>query len=122
MKTNKQSRTLTGAVLFGVLVVVVSTAAAVPVNAPARLKAVPVVVPRAPATSFHFVNMPVRAALQVIAEEGGFSLVVSDSVQGNVSLRLNNVTWQQALEVVMQLKGLDQRVHGTSRSVTAKGG
>ena len=89
-------------------------AAAVPAHASSR--------PKAGTTSFHFDNIPVRSALQLIAEEGGFDLVVSDSVQGNISLRLNDVTWQQALEIVLRIKGLQQRVDGATRSVDTAGG
>ncbi len=122
MKTNKRSRTVTSAVLLGAFIVTANAAAAVEAKVPARLKTPRVAVARAPATSYHFSNIPVRAALVVIAQEGGFSLVVSDSVQGNVSLHLNNVTWQQALDIVLRLKGLDMRVDGTSRLVTAADG
>lgn len=122
MKMNKRSLTLMGAVLLGVGVVMTTAAAAVPARGSERLKSPRVAVARASATSYHFSNIPVRAALVVIAQEGGFSLVVSDSVQGNVSLHLNNVTWQQALDIVLRLKGLDMRVNGTSRLVTAADG
>ncbi len=113
---------LIGAVVLGVAGVMTVAAANEPPRALTRSKMTRVAVARAPATSFHFSNIPVRAALVVIAQEGGFSLVVSDSVQGNVSLRLNNVTWQQALDIVLRLKGLDMRVNGTSRLVTAADG
>jgi type IV pilus assembly protein PilQ len=73
--------------------------------------------PRAATTSFHFSNIPVRSALQLLAEEGDFNLVVSDSVKGNITLHLEDVTWEQALEVVLRLKGLEMRVEGASRSV-----
>jgi type IV pilus assembly protein PilQ len=73
-------------------------------------------------TSFNFDNIPVRSALQVLAEEGHFNLVVSDSVQGKITLRLRNVTWQQALDTVLRLKGLQQHVDGKTRSVTTAGG
>ena len=73
-------------------------------------------------TSFNFNNIPVRSALQLIAEEGGFNLIVSDSVQGNISLRLNDVTWQQALELVLRIKGLQQHVDGATRTVDTAGG
>jgi type IV pilus assembly protein PilQ len=64
----------------------------------------------------------VRSALQLIAEEGGFNLIVSDSVQGNISLRLHDVTWEQALALVLKIKGLRQQVEGNTRSVTGAGG
>jgi type IV pilus assembly protein PilQ len=78
--------------------------------------------PRAATTTIHFHNIPVRSALQVIAEEGHFNLVVSDSVQGTISLRLRDVTWEEALEVVLRMKGLQQRVDSYTRSVSAPGG
>ena len=68
-------------------------------------------------TRYHFDDIPVRSALQVLAEDGDVNLVVSDSVTGNVSLHLEDVTWEQALAVVLRLKGLDMRVLGDSRVV-----
>jgi type II secretory pathway component HofQ len=73
-------------------------------------------------TNFHFDNIPVRSALKLIAEEGGFNLVVSDSVQGNISLRLNDVTWQQALDMVLRIKGLHESVQGRTHTVAGAGG
>ena len=63
-------------------------------------------------TSFHFNNIPVRSALQLIAEQGQFNLVVSDTVQGNITLRLKDVPWDQALEIILQTRGLDSRRSG----------
>jgi type IV pilus assembly protein PilQ len=77
--------------------------------------------PRAATTTFDFRNIPVRSALQLIAEEGDFNLIVSDSVQGNITLRLVDVTWEQALEVVLRMKGLGQRVDPVGNSVTVTG-
>jgi type IV pilus assembly protein PilQ len=84
---------------------------------PAQAAKQDVAAPRAATTSFHFSNIPVRSALQLLAEEGDFNLVVSDSVTGNITLHLEDVTWEQALEVVLRLKGLEMRVDGGSRSV-----
>jgi len=70
-------------------------------------------------TTFNFSNIPVRSALQLIAEQGQFNLIVSDSVQGTVSLHLVNVTWEQALDIVLRLKGLHQRVDVNTRAVSA---
>jgi type II secretory pathway component HofQ len=72
-------------------------------------------------TSFDFRNLPVRSALQLIAEEGDFNLVVSDSVQGNITLRLTDVTWEQALDTVLRLEGLQQRVDRGTLAVGAAG-
>ena len=65
-------------------------------------------------TTFNFVQMPVRTALGLIAEEGHFNLVLSDSVQGTVTLHLDHATWRQALDVVLRLRGLRARVEGTT--------
>jgi len=75
---------------------------------------------RTETTTFNFSNIPVRSALQLIAEQGRFNLVVSDSVQGTVSLHLANVTWEKALDIVLRLKGLHQRIDGNTRSVSAE--
>lgn len=61
------------------------------------------------AVSFNFQDVPVRTVLQLLAEEAGLNIVVSDTVQGNVTLRLVNIPWDQALDIVLQAKGLDQR-------------
>jgi type IV pilus assembly protein PilQ len=50
--------------------------------------------------------------LQLLAETSGRNIVVSDTVQGNVTLRLRNVPWDQALDIVMTTKGLDMRQNG----------
>jgi type IV pilus assembly protein PilQ len=99
---------------------VVGVLAASPAKAAAVSKARPASAPRPGTTSFHFDNIPVRSALQLIAEEGGFNLIVSDSVQGNISLRLNDVTWQQALDLVLRIKGLQQHVDGNTRTFAEK--
>jgi type IV pilus assembly protein PilQ len=54
----------------------------------------------------------VRAALQAIADISGLNIITSDSVQGNLTLRLKEVPWDQALDVVLQAKGLDMRKNG----------
>jgi type IV pilus assembly protein PilQ len=74
--------------------------------------------PRTATTTIHFDKIPVRSALQLIAEEGRFNLVVPDSVTGTISLHLRNVTWEEALDVVLRLKGLRQRVEGDAVTVT----
>lgn len=63
--------------------------------------------------SLNFQNIPIRELLHVFADITGFNIVVSDSVSGNVSLRLNDVPWDQALEIVMQQKGLAMRKNGS---------
>jgi type IV pilus assembly protein PilQ len=62
--------------------------------------------------TFNFQDVPVRTVLQLIAEESNLNIVASDSVTGNVTLRLINVPWDQALDIVLQAKGLDQRRSG----------
>ncbi|KAF1716158.1 type IV pilus secretin PilQ [Pseudoxanthomonas yeongjuensis] len=62
--------------------------------------------------TFNFQDVPVRTVLQLIAEESNLNIVASDTVQGNVTLRLVNVPWDQALEIVLRAKGLDQRRDG----------
>ena len=63
--------------------------------------------------SFNFQNVEVRAALQAIADISGLNIITSDSVSGNLTLRLKDVPWDQALDVVLQAKGLDMRRNGT---------
>jgi type IV pilus assembly protein PilQ len=62
--------------------------------------------------TFNFQDVPVRTVLQLIAEESGLNVVAADTVQGNVTLRLVNVPWDQALDLVLQAKGLDKRRSG----------
>lgn len=60
--------------------------------------------------SINFQDIPVRNVLQLIADYNQFNLVVSDSVEGNLTLRLDGVPWQQVLDIILQVKGLDKRV------------
>lgn len=62
--------------------------------------------------TFNFQDVPVRTVLQLIAEESNLNIVASDTVQGNVTLRLVNVPWDQALDIVLQAKSLDKRRSG----------
>jgi len=62
--------------------------------------------------TFNFQDVPVRTVLQLIAEESSLNIVAADTVQGNVTLRLINVPWDQALDIVLQAKGLDKRRSG----------
>src|SRR5690606_33203386 len=59
--------------------------------------------------TLNFQDIETRAVLQLLADTSGQNIVVSDSVQGNVTLRLQNVPWDQALDIVLQTKGLDKR-------------
>jgi len=62
--------------------------------------------------TFNFQDIPVRTVLQLVAEESKRNIVAADSVSGNVTLRLINVPWDQALDIVLRAKGLDQREDG----------
>ncbi|WP_449427467.1 type IV pilus secretin PilQ [Rhodanobacter umsongensis] len=62
--------------------------------------------------TFNFQDIPVRSALQLIADVSGLNLVASDSVGGSVTLRLVNVPWDQALDVILRAKTLDKRRNG----------
>jgi type IV pilus assembly protein PilQ len=62
--------------------------------------------------SLNFQNVEVRAVLQVIADFTGLNIVTSESVTGNLTLRLKDVPWDQALDIVLQSKGLDMRKNG----------
>ncbi len=62
--------------------------------------------------SLNFQNIEIRALLQVIADFTNFNVVTSDSVAGNVTLRLQDVPWDQALDIILQSKGLGLRKNG----------
>jgi type IV pilus assembly protein PilQ len=62
--------------------------------------------------SLNFQNIEVRALLQVIADFTNFNVVTSDTVTGNVTLRLKDVPWDQALDIILQSKGLGVRKNG----------
>ena len=62
--------------------------------------------------SLNFQNIDVRALLQVIADFTNFNVVTSDTVTGNVTLRLKDVPWDQALDIILQAKGLGMRKSG----------
>ncbi|CAH8183214.1 type IV pilus secretin PilQ [Vibrio aestuarianus] len=70
--------------------------------------------------SINFQDIPVRSVLQLIADYNEFNLVVSDSVVGNLTLRLDGVPWQQVLDIILQVKGLDKRVEGNVIIVAPK--
>ena len=63
--------------------------------------------------TLNFQDIPVRSVLQIIADTNNFNLVTSDSVSGNITLRLDGVPWDQALDVVLRVKGLDKRMEGS---------
>lgn len=62
--------------------------------------------------SLNFQDIKVRAVLEIIADVTGLNLVASDTVEGNITLRLDNVPWDQALDLVLKSKGLDKRQQG----------
>jgi type IV pilus assembly protein PilQ len=62
--------------------------------------------------SLNFQDIEVRSVLQLIADFTGLNVVVSDSVTGNITLRLQDVPWDQALEIILRTKGLDMRRQG----------
>jgi type IV pilus assembly protein PilQ len=59
--------------------------------------------------TLNFQDIDVRAVLQLLADTSGQNIVVSDTVKGRVTLRLQNVPWDQALDIVLRTKGLDMR-------------
>jgi type IV pilus assembly protein PilQ len=62
--------------------------------------------------SLNFQNVEVRAVLQVIADFTGLNIITSDSVTGSLTLRLKDIPWDQALDIIMQTKNLDMRKNG----------
>lgn len=62
--------------------------------------------------SLNFQNVDVRAVLQVIADFTGLNIIASDTVSGNITLRLKDVPWDQALDIIMRARGLDKRMSG----------
>lgn len=63
--------------------------------------------------TLNFQNVEVRSVLQVIADFTGLNIIASDTVTGNVTLRLKDVPWDQALDIIMRAKGLDKRASGS---------
>jgi len=62
--------------------------------------------------SLNFQDIEIRAVLQIIADFSGFNIITSDSVKGNITLRLQNVPWDQALDIILKSEGLDKRQFG----------
>lgn len=63
--------------------------------------------------TLNFQSIDVRSALQVLAEFSGYNIITSDTVGGTLTLRLKDVPWDQALDIVMQARGLDMRRNGS---------
>ena len=62
--------------------------------------------------SLNFQDVPVRTVLQIIADYNGFNLVTTDSVNGSITLRLEGVPWEQALDMILKIRGLGKRMEG----------
>lgn len=62
--------------------------------------------------SLNYQNIPVRVALQMLADYNGFNLVTTDSVHGDLTLQLRETPWDQVLDIILYLKGLDKRLNG----------
>jgi type IV pilus assembly protein PilQ len=62
--------------------------------------------------SLSFQDIPVRTVLQIIADYNEFNLIISDTVTGNITLQLDGVPWDQALSIILKVKGLDKRMQG----------
>lgn len=71
--------------------------------------------------SLNFQNIEVRSLLQVIADFTNFNIITSDSVAGSVTLRLQDVPWDQALDIILQAKGLGMRKTGNVLWIAPKG-
>lgn len=80
------------------------------ISATAKANAEPVY--RGSKINYNFQDIPVRPVLQLIAEESGLNIVAADTVAGNVTIRLVDVPWDQALDLILQSKGLDKRRQG----------
>ena len=74
------------------------------------------------ALTLNFQDIETRAVLQLLAEVSGQNIVVTDTVTGNVTLRLQNVPWDQALDIVLRPKGLDMRQQGQRHHRRARRG
>src|SRR5271167_3740857 len=61
--------------------------------------------------SLNFHDIPVRDLLELLAEFKGVNLILSDSVTGIINLRLENVSWDQALKTILRMQGLSQEQH-----------
>jgi type IV pilus assembly protein PilQ len=69
--------------------------------------------------SLHFKEIPVRDVLGLLAQSAGMNLLLSETVQGNITLELDQITWQQALDTVLHMQGLSARREGNILSIAA---
>lgn len=70
--------------------------------------------------SLNFQNINIRAVLQLLADFTGVNMVVSDKVQGDITLRLNDTPWDQALDIILTTQGLDKRKNGNVMLIDTK--
>jgi type IV pilus assembly protein PilQ len=70
--------------------------------------------------SLNFQNINIRAVLQLLADFTGINMVVSDKVQGEITLRLNDIPWDQALDIILTTQGLDKRRTGNVMLIDTK--
>jgi type IV pilus assembly protein PilQ len=70
--------------------------------------------------TLNFQNITAREALSVIADFTNFNIVISDTVTGSLTLRLKDVPWDQALDIILQSKGLDKRINGNVMQVAPR--
>lgn len=70
--------------------------------------------------SLNFQNINIRAVLQLLADFTGVNMVVSDKVQGDITLRLNDIPWDQALDIILTTQGLDKRRTGNVMLIDTK--
>lgn len=70
--------------------------------------------------SLNFQNINIRAVLQLLADFTGINMVVSDKVQGDITLRLNDTPWDQALDIILTTQGLDKRKTGNVMLIDTK--
>jgi len=70
--------------------------------------------------TLNFQNITAREALSVIADFTNLNIVISDTVTGNLTLRLKDVPWDQALDIILQAKGLDKRINGNVMQVAPR--
>ncbi|CEG56447.1 type IV pilus secretin PilQ [Legionella fallonii] len=70
--------------------------------------------------SLNFQNISIRAVLQLLADFTGINIVVSDKIKGDITLRLNDIPWDQALDIILTTQGLDKRKTGNVMLVDTK--
>ncbi|MCV2509395.1 MAG: secretin and TonB N-terminal domain-containing protein, partial [Neisseriaceae bacterium] len=70
--------------------------------------------------SLDFQNVDVRTVLQILAKEAGVNIIASDSVKGKLTLKLNNVRWDEALDLILQSKNLGMRKVGSIINIAPK--